>query len=107
MPCATHRTRARVILGAKQEGEHIRLFVRDTGPGIPEEALPRLGEPFYRPDAARARRDGGTGLGLAICKQIAERHGSTLVIASEPGQGTEVSLCLKRVGHGVDIISWQ
>lgn len=71
------------------------LTVTDTGEGIPTEALSRIGEPFYRPDSARARSAGGAGLGLAICKEIAHALGSQLEIQSEQGKGTTVSLPLR------------
>lgn len=65
------------------------LIVRDTGPGIPEEHLPRLFERFYRVDAGRAREVGGTGLGLAIVKHIVLAHGGSIAVKSRPGDGAE------------------
>ena len=70
------------------------IIVKDHGCGIPKEHIPRLTEPFYRVDKARSRKDGGAGLGLSICKMIAEAHGGSLVIESEAGQGTTVSVQL-------------
>ena len=64
------------------------LRVRDHGPGIPREHLPRVTEPFYRADPARSRSTGGLGLGLYLAKRIAEAHRGSLVIESELGQGT-------------------
>ena len=78
-----------ITLSAQMPGDAVLLSVRDTGDGIAPEHLARLGERFYRPDAARARATGGTGLGLSICRAIAEAHGGTLHISSEPGCGTE------------------
>ncbi|UXH76269.1 sensor histidine kinase [Roseateles amylovorans] len=60
------------------EGAALRLTVRDHGSGVPPDALSRLGQPFYRPDEARARSDGGVGLGLSLCRLVAEAHGSRL-----------------------------
>jgi two-component system phosphate regulon sensor histidine kinase PhoR len=65
----------------------IELSVRDRGPGIPPEHLPRLTERFYRADVVESRQKGGTGLGLAIVKHIVARHRGRLAIESEPGQG--------------------
>lgn len=62
--------------------------VRDSGPGIALEHLPRLTERFYRVDRSRSRETGGTGLGLAIVKHVAQRHGATLEITSQLGQGS-------------------
>lgn len=66
--------------------------VRDTGPGIAAEHLPRLTERFYRIDRSRSRETGGTGLGLAIVKHIAQRHGAELRIESTPGKGSRFAL---------------
>ncbi len=66
----------------------VTLRVRDHGPGIPKEHLPRVTEPFYRADPARSRSTGGLGLGLYLAKRIAEAHRGSLVIESELGQGT-------------------
>lgn len=73
---------------------YIRLSVRDYGPGIAKEHLPRLTERFYRVDAAASRARGGTGLGLAIVKHIVNRHQGTLQIESEIGEGSTFSVLL-------------
>jgi two-component system phosphate regulon sensor histidine kinase PhoR len=64
-----------------------RLAVRDYGPGIAPEHLPRLTERFYRVDVADSRAQGGTGLGLALVKHVLNRHGGRLSIESMPGEG--------------------
>ncbi len=69
-----------------------RLAVRDYGPGIAPEHLPRLTERFYRVDVSDSRQQGGTGLGLALVKHILNRHGGRLTIESTPGQGA--SFCM-------------
>ena len=66
--------------------------VRDTGPGIAPEHLPRLTERFYRVDRSRSRETGGTGLGLAIVKHVAQRHGAELHIESQLGHGSLFSI---------------
>lgn len=66
--------------------------VRDTGPGIAAEHLPRLTERFYRIDRSRSRETGGTGLGLAIVKHVAQRHGAELHIESQLGLGSSFSI---------------
>jgi two-component system, OmpR family, phosphate regulon sensor histidine kinase PhoR len=66
--------------------------VRDTGPGISAEHLPRLTERFYRVDRSRSRDTGGTGLGLAIVKHIASRHQAQLQIESMVGIGSQFTL---------------
>jgi two-component system, OmpR family, phosphate regulon sensor histidine kinase PhoR len=69
-----------------------RLAVRDYGPGIAPEHLPRLTERFYRVDVSDSRQQGGTGLGLALVKHILNRHGGRLSIESTPGAGA--SFCM-------------
>ena len=69
-----------------EEGAH--FSVRDTGPGIPAEHIPRLTERFYRVDPARSRDTGGSGLGLAIVKHALHRHGGRLDIDSIEGRGS-------------------
>jgi two-component system, OmpR family, phosphate regulon sensor histidine kinase PhoR len=64
-----------------------RVAVRDWGPGIAPEHLPRLTERFYRVDVSESRAQGGTGLGLALVKHILNRHGGRLTIESVLGQG--------------------
>jgi two-component system phosphate regulon sensor histidine kinase PhoR len=70
------------------------IAVTDQGAGIAREHLPRLTERFYRVDKGRSRAVGGTGLGLAIVKHIVNRHRGQLLIESEVGQGTTVSVWL-------------
>ncbi|HSV69634.1 MAG TPA: phosphate regulon sensor histidine kinase PhoR [Methylibium sp.] len=66
--------------------------VKDTGPGIEREHIPRLTERFYRVDGSRSRDTGGTGLGLSIVKHVVQRHGGELDIQSEPGKGSTFRL---------------
>jgi len=66
--------------------------VRDSGPGIAAEHVPRLTERFYRVDRSRSRETGGTGLGLAIVKHVAQRHGAEFRIESTVGQGSRFAL---------------
>ena len=73
---------------------NLNLQVKDTGPGILPEHLPRLTERFYRVDRSRSRESGGTGLGLAIVKHVMQRHGGQLQIASIAGQGSCFNLIL-------------
>ncbi|AEG93446.1 phosphate regulon sensor histidine kinase PhoR [Ramlibacter tataouinensis] len=68
--------------------------VRDTGPGVAPEHIPRLTERFYRVDRSRSRETGGTGLGLAIVKHVVQRHGGELRIASAPGAGSTFAIQL-------------
>ena len=70
----------------------IRIEVSDTGVGIPAEALPRVFDRFFRVDSSRSQGSGGTGLGLAIVQSIALLHGGKVEVASQPGQGTRVTL---------------
>lgn len=77
-----------VVLELKRVGDGARVTIRDTGVGIPAEAVPHVFERFYRADPARSRDPGGTGLGLPIARWIAVQHGGTIQLESTLGKGT-------------------
>ncbi len=74
----------------------LELRVCDRGPGLPEEALERMLEPFQRGEGSRSRETGGSGLGLAIARDIARAHGGELTLANRAGGGLVARLCLPR-----------
>jgi two-component system phosphate regulon sensor histidine kinase PhoR len=83
-----------VELSLSREDDKAVIKVRDTGPGIAPEHLPRLFERFYVVDKGRSRQLGGTGLGLSIVKHIVLLHGGKVSISSTPGAGTTVTVTL-------------
>ncbi|MFP4344523.1 MAG: ATP-binding protein [Anaerolineales bacterium] len=77
-----------VAVRLRQQGEALVLEVQDTGIGIPEDKLDRVLDRFYQVDGSMSRRYGGSGLGLALVKEIADAHGGSVSIESEPGAGS-------------------
>jgi signal transduction histidine kinase len=76
------------------EGGAAKLCIRDEGPGVGEDELPRLGEPLYRGDPSRSHHTGGRGLGLSIAVGIVRAHGGRLEFASPPGSGLAATVWL-------------
>ena len=83
-----------VDAAVKQTVSEAQLIVKDTGIGIPEDAIPHLFERFYRVDKARSRGTGGTGLGLAIVERIITLHGGFITVESELGHGSTFTVHL-------------
>jgi two-component system sensor histidine kinase BaeS len=83
-----------VSLRAHADGAILSITLDDSAPAVPDEALARLAERFYRVDASRSRDQGGAGLGLALCRRIAEAHGGELAFAASPLGGLRVRLSL-------------
>ncbi len=78
-------------------GSNVLIEIADNGIGIPEKAIPRVFDRFYRVDKGRSRKHGGSGLGLAIVKHIIEKHGQTINVRSKNGVGSTIGFTLKRV----------
>lgn len=85
-----------IYIDAEERSSKVVLTVRDTGMGIPEEALDRLFERFYRVDKARSRHSGGTGLGLAIVKHLVESHEGKIYVKSVEGVGSTFTVELPK-----------
>jgi two-component system phosphate regulon sensor histidine kinase PhoR len=92
----------RILIGAHDIEGFVQFYVRDFGPGIASEHLPRLFERFYRIDKARSRESGGTGLGLAIAKHIILAHGGTIAAESELNHGCTFIFSIPEARNGSD-----
>jgi len=84
-----------VELRAQRDGQDLVISVRDHGPGVADEHLPQLSEPFFR---APGQTAAGHGLGLAIARRAAERHGGQLQLANHPDGGFAARLRLPLAG---------
>ena len=81
-----------IEITAKAENGRVNIEIADRGPGVPEDAVSRLFEPFFRPEAARGRSTGGSGLGLAITKRCIEACGGTVTAQNREGGGLSVQI---------------
>ena len=95
--------KGRISVRLRSEGYDGILRIEDTGIGIPEDALARIFERFYRVDKGRSRELGGTGLGLSIVRNIVQRMQGTVAVESEVGRGTTFTVTLPRAGEPVVI----
>jgi signal transduction histidine kinase len=80
-----------IEISAKTMGDNLELTIRDHGPGVDEDHLPQLSEPFFR---APGQTAAGHGLGLAIARRAAERHGGKLLLSNHPQGGFVATLQL-------------
>jgi two-component system phosphate regulon sensor histidine kinase PhoR len=92
---ASQGKKASLVALALEDG-WVEISVQDYGPGISEQAQPRLFERFYRVDASRDRQSGGTGLGLSLVKHLAEAMGGSVGVESRPGEGARFWVKLKK-----------
>jgi cell cycle sensor histidine kinase DivJ len=83
-----------VTVSACAEHDGVIITVADTGVGIAADDLPRIGDPFFQARSSYDRRHDGTGLGLSIVKGLLALHGGRMEIASQLGEGTQVTVCL-------------
>jgi len=88
------------VAGEGQQGGLVEVVIRDQGPGVPEQELGRIFEPFYRVDAARGHgRAGGEGLGLAIASRAVALHGGHIAARNGEGGGLSVTITLPAMGR--------
>jgi cell cycle sensor histidine kinase DivJ len=97
----------RVTVSARCDGPKLAVTVEDTGVGIGESDLPRLGEAFFQGRASYDRRHDGTGLGLSIVKGLVHLHGGEVDIKSRLGEGTRVTVRLpfEIANHPVPLVT--
>ncbi|MDD5382415.1 MAG: ATP-binding protein, partial [Candidatus Margulisbacteria bacterium] len=76
-----------VITTSDKDGE-VQVAISDTGPGIEAGTINKIFDPFY------TTKESGTGLGLAIAKKIIDEHKGSILVASQPGDGTTFTICL-------------
>lgn len=86
----------RAEITVEDQDQYVVISVSDNGPGIPEESLERVFDPFFRLEGSRSQHTGGTGLGLGIARNIARAHGGDLVLENRPEGGLTAKLVLPR-----------
>lgn len=84
----------RVEVAVEERGDEVALSVSDRGPGVPEEDVTHLFEPFYRGRRARDRQISGSGLGLSLVDHIVREHGGRVEVATRPGEGSRFTILL-------------
>ncbi len=81
-----------ITVKLKKNNTDIRIYISDSGPGIPDGQMPYIFEPFYRVDNSRSHKKGGYGLGLSLCRKIMRAHGGDIRIGNNSGRGVTVEL---------------
>jgi two-component system phosphate regulon sensor histidine kinase PhoR len=89
-----NKTVNRIELNDYRSYNTYRLEIADNGIGIPEEALPRIFEGFFRSEPSRSKEIEGYGMGLTIVKRIVTLHGWDVSVTSRPGTGTVVTVVI-------------
>lgn len=97
----THRG-GRLRIRLERERDHLRLRFDDSEPGVPDDLLPQIFDPFVRGGSARTRADGGSGLGLAICRRIVDAHGGRITAAHGELGGLEIDIHLPATASDQD-----
>lgn len=87
----------KITIGVKEHRNEARIFVSNTGIGIPPEKIPLVFERFYTAEESRSREKSGSGLGLSIAKKLVELMNGSIKIDSKPGEGTTVTVSFKKV----------
>ena len=80
----------KVEVSAAQQGEYVKISVRDHGPGIAKEDLPHVKERFYKGRG----KERGSGIGLAVCEEIVTRHSGKLIVDNAPAGGALITVLL-------------
>lgn len=86
-----------ITIGLTGDDRVVQFFVRDTGPGIPQDDIPHLFQKFYRVDMSATRTIGGSGLGLFICRKIIELYDGRIWVESEVDKGSTFYINLPRI----------